>query len=105
MEINDFMIDEMAYVIYQFYEDEGDNPDDGPSLKAQECARRIAIIAKYGLGHCMSVDDFCEAVNAGCFIPYDGDGIVLDEHGNELCGVWEGKPIPENAKYVLWFNK
>lgn len=103
--INDFMIEEMAYVIYQFYEDEGDNPNDGPSLKAQECARRMAIVAKYGFGDCMSVDDFYDEVNAGGFTSYDGDGVVVDKLGNELCGVWEEKTIPENAAYVIWFNK
>ena len=105
MQINDFMIDEMAYVIYQLYEDEGDNPNDGPSLKAQECARRMAIVAKYGFGDCISVDDFCDEVNAGGFTSYDGDGVVVDKFGNELCGVWEGKTIPEEAAYVIWFNK
>lgn len=105
MKINDFTIEEMAYVIYQFYEDEGDNPNDGPSLKAQECARRMAIIAKYGVGDCMSVDDFCDEVNAGGFTSYDGDGVVVDKLGNELCDVWDGTPIPEEAAYVIWFNK
>ena len=105
MQIDDFMIEEMAYVIYKFYEDEGDNPDDGPSLKAQECARRMAIIAKYGLGDCMLVDDFYDDVEAGFFNSYDGDGVVVDKLGNELCGVWDDTTIPDEAAYVIWFNK
>ena len=104
MKITDSMVENIAWCIYQSYE-EDDMKFDSPSPKAKECAHQIAIIAKYGYGDCFTVEEFCEVVDCGGFNSYDGDGIFVDENGNELSGVWEDKEIPENAKYVLWFNK
>lgn len=69
-----------------------------------ECMQALAIVARYGFGDCYRVKDFMAEVHRGMFTPYDGDGDFYDENGNQVGNVWDGY-IPENAKFVLWFNK
>ena len=69
-----------------------------------KCMKALAIVAKYGFGDCYSLDDFMEEVRAGMFTPYDGDGYFYDGEGNQVGNVWDSY-IPENAEFVLWFNK
>ena len=69
-----------------------------------ECMQALAIVARYGFGDCYRIKDFMEEVHRGMFTPYDGDGNFYDENGNQVGNVWDGD-IPENAKFVLWFNK
>ena len=76
----------------------------------EECAEILYIIGTNGYGECYSIKDFIEIVADGGFIDYDGSGYWSDADGNRLGPVccnkdWLIKNKPENAKYVLWYNK
>ena len=52
------------------------------------------------------IDDFKDAVKNSTFTTYDGTGIVVDEDGNKIEHFnWRTQEIPDNAKFVMWYNK
>jgi hypothetical protein len=72
-------------------------------------------------GHLMALDDWKEDCDDGGFIDDDGHGNAVDENykiielgGNDFWDsvvspsdwtVHGGKGIPENTKYILWYNR
>ena len=76
---------------------------DSPYMDA---ARAALIVANKGFGDCYPIDDFKDAVKDSTFTAYDGTGVVVDEDGNEIERFnWRTQEIPDNAKFVMWFNK
>lgn len=101
-QINDYTVKDMAWTLMHFYPDLCDLEPDEKLLKAM---RAVAITAKVGYGDCFPVENFMAYEKARIFIPYDGSGYFCDENGNEICSVWSSDEVPENAKFVMWFNK
>ena len=65
-------------------------------------------------GHLMSLEDWKEDCENGAFIDYDGYGSLVDKNYKFLSEGGHAKPsqhthkkrtFPEEAKYILWYNK
>lgn len=68
------------------------------------------ITLKSGCGECFAIEDFIEAVDDGGFIDYDGTGHWVDLDGTDLGYIrceadWLRKHQPENAAFIMWYNK
>lgn len=100
--IDKYTIEDMAWTAKIFFPDLCDLEPDEKLLK---CMRALLIVAKVGYGQCYSVKDFISYVEQGYFIPDDGTGYFCDKDGKEICGVWSSEKVPENAEFVMWFNK
>ena len=103
-----FLIEDMAWVLHNFTSYLNNHPDDF-SAKI-DCANAMWIISQKGYGDIYMIDDFLELVEEGYVIDYDGSGHWCDDEGNELgsirCDVdWLKENKPEDAKFILWFNK
>ena len=107
--IHAFAPEDMAWTFSNFYPQFADlmYDDNTDNWKPEflSCMKALAIVAENGLGDCYSLDAFIDSMDVGMFTPYDGDGDYLDENGNAICGIWTVHKPPENAKYVMWFNK
>lgn len=100
--------EDMAWSFSNFYPEIAEKMyDNGKSEwdpKFLECMQALAIVVKNDFGDCWPIDAFMEEVHCGMFTSYDGSGYFYDEDGNQVGNVWDSY-IPENAKFVLWFNK
>ena len=58
-------------------------------------------------GDIFLIKDFVRSALAGYFIPYDGTGYYADFNGNEIGNInWDNpSDYPEEAVYVIWYNK
>ena len=102
----EFMAEDMAWTFDSFYPDFADTMYDGKwNPEFLNCMKALVIVAKNGFGSCYFIDSFLDSVKAGMFTPYDGVGKFLDENGDSICDVWSVDEVPNNAKFVLWFNK
>ena len=68
------------------------------------------ITIKSKCGECFAIDDFIELVADGSFIDYDGHGVFVDLFGNKICGLtgnteWLKNNQPDNAAFIMWYNK
>lgn len=116
MKINDFLIEDIAWTLKNFaikikeWETTPSwehNPDEDPYKQA---AHAMLITAKIGYGDCYPIDTFIKNVETGNFIDYDGSGFWVDFEGNTIsrirCDVeWLENNQPENAKFIMWYNK
>lgn len=116
MKINDFLIEDIAWTLRNFtikikeWEDTPfweRNYNEDPYKQA---AHAMLITAKIGYGDCYPIDIFIENVETGNFIDYDGSGFWVDSEGNKInriiCNVeWLENNQPENAKFIMWYNK
>ncbi len=118
LNINEWLIKDVAFTLKNFKTkiDEWEhasisermkNEDKNPYLLAANAA---LITANHGFGDCFSIDDFIKMVEEGYLIDYDGIGRWVDFQGNELGKIhcdanWLKDNIPEEAKFVMWFNK
>lgn len=104
----EFTAEDMAWSFGNFYPEIAEKMYDKVrgewDPKLLECMRALAIVARYDFGDCYRIKDFMEEVHRGMFTPYDGDGYFYDGDGNQVGNVWDSY-IPENAEFVLWFNK
>lgn len=62
------------------------------------------------VGDIMPFEDFYESVKCGEFIDYDGSGDFMTFDGEKVgevrCDIdWLKKNKPENAPFVVWYNK
>ena len=100
-------VEDMAWTFSHFFPEIGEEMYDANKCQwAPEflkCMKALAIVARYDFGDCYNIDDFMEEVRTGMFTSYDGDGYFYDGEGNQVGNVWDS--IPENAEFVLWFNK
>ena len=83
------------------------NPDQDPYKQA---AHAMLIAAKIGFGDCYPIDTFIERVKDGSFIDDDGNGSWVDFEGNKISSIrcdteWLKNNKPENAKFIMWYNK
>jgi hypothetical protein len=64
------------------------------------------------IGDIISLENWKQDCDLNCFIDYDGYGDLVDENFN-LIGITrrpsdytdKRKDFPENAKYILWYNR
>ena len=98
---NDYTIKDMAWTLAHFFDDELSNVSEEKMLS---CARAMLFVGMRGYGDCYPLQDFIDAVETGMFTPYDGNGYFVDKNGKEICDVWVNE-IPDEAEYVMWFNK
>lgn len=116
MNINDWLIEDTAFTLKNFSQKfieweripswERDDSKD-PYIMA---ANAMLIVIKKGFGDCFAIDDFIKNVECGGFIDYDGSGRWVDKEGNDLgyirCDVeWLKQNKPENAEFIMWYNK
>lgn len=83
------------------------NPDQDPYKQA---AHAMLITAKIGYGDCYPIDTFIERVMDGSFIDDDGSGYFVNAEGNKISSIicdtkWLQDHIPEDAKFIMWYNK
>lgn len=116
MNINDFIIKDMAWTLRHF-KDKIIEWENLPFQKRDEnkdpyelAANAMLIVTKIGFGSCFSIDDFIECVENGEFIDDDGVGRWIDKEGHNLgyirCDVnWLKNNKPEDAKFIMWYNK
>lgn len=83
------------------------NPDQDPYKQA---ANAMLITAKIGFGDCYPIDTFIEHVRDGSFIDDDGSGYFVNAEGDKISSIicdakWLQNHIPENAKFIMWYNK
>ena len=83
------------------------NPDQDPYKQA---AHAMLITARNGFGDCYPIDTFIEHVNNGSFIDYDGSGYFVNAEGDKISSIrcdtkWLQNHIPEDAKFIMWYNK
>ena len=80
-----------------------DRFEDSPYMDA---ARAALIVVNKGFGCCYPIDDFKDEVKDNTFTTYDGTGVVVDEDGNKIEHFnWRTQEIPDNAKFIMWYNK
>ena len=114
--INNIIIDEITQTLNNFREkfkewetmpwyerDDNKNP-------YKEAAHAMLIVAQKSYGDCLPIDVFIENVESGGFIDNDGSGYFVDTNGNIISSLrcdaeWLRKHTPENAKFIMWFNK
>lgn len=75
-----------------------------------QAAHAALINAKIGFGDCFSIDTFIRNVETGDFIDDDGSGSWVDFEGNKIGPIscdaeWLKQNKPENAKFIMWYNK
>lgn len=111
--MNKWLVEDVAWTLKNFqdkivkWEEECKNHymdfEDSPYIDA---ARAALIVADEGFGDCYPIDDFKKAVKGNTFTTYDGIGVVVDEDGNKIEHFnWRTQEIPDNAKFVMWYNK
>lgn len=114
--IDNIIIDEITWTLNNFKEkfkqwetipwyerDNNKNP-------YKEAAHAMLIVAQKGYGDCFPIDVFIENVEHGGFIDYDGSGYFVNANGDKISSLrcdaeWLRKHTPENAKFIMWFNK
>ena len=76
------------------------------------CSSRIINIyaSTDEIGDIMPFEDFYKSVKCGGFIDYDGGGDFMTFDGEKVgevkCDIdWLKKNKPENAPFVVWYNK
>ena len=95
--MNKWLVEDVAWTLKNFQ---------NKIVKWEDAARAALIVADKGFGDCYPIDDFKDAVKDSTFTAYDGTGVVIDEDGNEIERFnWRTQEIPDNAKFVMWFNK
>ena len=110
--MNKWLVEDIAWTLRNFqdkivkWEQEKtylDRFEDSPYMDA---ARAALIVADKGFGDCYPIDDFKDTVKDNTFTTYDGTGVVVDEDGNKIEHFnWRTQKIPDNAKFVMWYNK
>lgn len=110
--MNKWLVEDIAWTLKNFqnkivkWEQEKtylDHFEDSPYMDA---ARAALIVADKGFGDCYPIDDFKDAVKNSTFTTCDGTGVVVDEDGNKIEHFnWSTQKIPDNAKFVMWYNK
>ena len=110
--IDSFLVEDIAWTLKNFqdkivkWEQERTYLDRFKDSPYMDAARAALIVANKGFGICYPIDDFKDAVKDKTFIAYDGTGVVVDENGNEIEHFnWHTQKIPDNAKFVMWYNK
>ena len=112
LKIDEWLIDDVKYTIKNFqdkfiqYAKIPDSKEDPYEL----VANAALIVARIGYGECFCISDIIEAVREGFFIGADGIGDWVDKEGNHLgeiyCNVkWLEENKPENAAFIMWYNK
>ena len=116
MKINDSLIEDITWTLKNFaikikeWETTPSwehNPNKDPYKQA---AHAMLITAKIGYGDCYPIDTFIEEVINGDFIDYDGSGFWVDSEGNKISSIkcdtnWLKQNKPENARFIMWYNK
>ena len=116
MKINDFLIEDIAWTLRNFttkikeWEDTHSWERNYNKDPYKQAAHAMLITTKIGFGDCYPIDMFIENVRDGNFIDYDGSGYFVNAEGNKIssimCNVkWLQDNIPEDAKFIMWFNK
>ena len=117
-DFDDFLVEDIIWTLKNFSKKikHWENIDWKQRMKKEEedpyviAARAALIVAKIGYGECFAIDDFIEEVKKGNFINNDGSGTWTDKKGTALgyiqCNVdWLTKFKPENAEFIMWYNK
>ena len=106
---NKFLIKDIYWVLERFC-DTHFSKDDVYDVELLDLANAILILAHIGFGDIYFIEDFIDDVRHGGITNYDGIGDWVDDEGNSLgqinCNVkWLEKNKPENAKFIMWYNK
>jgi hypothetical protein len=113
MEINKWIIEDVAWTLRQFFRDfkecEEINSNEAEIL-FNKAAHAALINAKHKCGMCMTYENFYDSVFFGGLIDYDGFGYFVDNEGNKIKDVycdcdWLNENRPENCNFVMWYNK
>lgn len=116
MKINDLLIEDIAWTLRNFttkikeWEETPSWERDYNEDPYKQAAHAMLIATKIGYGDCYPIDTFIENVKTGNFIDYDGSGFWVDFEGNKInriiCDVkWLKNNQPENARFIMWYNK
>lgn len=75
-----------------------------------QMAQAIRILVNIGFGDIFPIPQFIKEVEDGFFIDDDGSGAWVDADGNHLGNIccdadWLRKNQPENAVFIMWYNK
>ena len=116
MKINDLLIEDIAWTLRNFtdkiidWEETSFWERDYNEDPYKQAAHAMLITTKIGFGDCYPIDTFIEEVKDGSFIDYDGSGFWVDSEGNEISSIrcnaeWLKQNKPENAKFIIWYNK
>lgn len=113
-----FDVDNVAWTLKNFskrikewenmsWEERVDKEKDDPYVLMAYAA---LITLKSGCGECFTINDFIKEVEEGNFVNYDGHGVFVDMFGNRLAGTrcnaeWLKANKPDNAAFVMWYNK
>ena len=116
--ILDMTIEDVAWTIHNFKDDilewenldihgKINNEDKNPYYKIANAA---LIVANKGFGDCYDINDFINQVKEKFFTNYDGTGRFVDKDGNDLGTIncdanWLCKHIPDDAAFIMWYNK
>ncbi len=89
------------------WEERIDKEEDDPYVLMAYAA---LITLKSGCGECFAIDDFIKIVSDGGFIDYDGVGHWVDLGGINLGNIkceanWLKANKPDNAAFIMWYNK
>lgn len=116
MKINDLLIEDIAWTLRNFtakiidWEETSSWERDHNEDPYKQAAHAMLIATKIGYGDCYPIDTFIKEVRNGSFIDNDGSGSWVDFEGNKISSIkcdanWLKNNQPENARFIMWYNK